>query len=128
MGILQSTEGYLSEAAIMNLFFIQDGKLFTPSLACGPLAGITRKTIMQLAREQLDVRVYEGKYRKSRLLDADEVFFTGTGSGMYFVRQVERKRYRLRRKNRLAPQLWRLYRDLTAGKLSEYSDWLVPVR
>ena len=126
--ILLATNGYVSEASVMNLFFAKGGRLYTPSLDCGPLAGITRRTIMQLAKEQIGVKVSEGKYRAQRLLDADEVFFTGTGSGVNFCKQIERKRYSLKRKDRLAPQLWQLYQDLTAGKLPQYSDWLVPVK
>lgn len=127
MGILLSSDGYLSEAAVMNMFFVRNGKLFTPSLDCGPLAGITRKTIMQLAREELGLKVSEGKYRKQQLLDAEEVFFTGTGSALNFARQVETKKFNLKRKARLASELAQLYHNLTAGKLPQYSEWLVPV-
>ncbi|MFH2054661.1 MAG: aminotransferase class IV [bacterium] len=127
MGILLSTDGYLSEAAVMNMFFARDGKLYTPSLACGALAGITRKTIIQLAGEQLGIKVAEGRYRKQQLLSADEVFFTGTGSALNFARQVEKQKFNLKRKDRLALELAQLYHDLTAGKLTQYSEWLVPV-
>ncbi|MBI5266169.1 MAG: aminotransferase class IV, partial [candidate division Zixibacteria bacterium] len=70
IAILRSTSGYISEASVMNLFFVSDGKLFTPSLACGPLDGITRRTIIELARHELGITVTEGKYRAARLLSA----------------------------------------------------------
>lgn len=127
IGILLSTNGYVSEASVMNLFFIKSGKLFTPSLACGPLNGITRMSIMELARNELGVRVFEGRYRPARMLDADEVFLCGTGSGISFVRQIEKRRFHLDSKELLAPKLRTLYHDATHGRLRQYADWLVPV-
>ncbi len=59
LGILLSSEGYLSEASLMNLFFVKDGKVFTPSLSCGPLDGITRKSVINIIRDQLGLRVSE---------------------------------------------------------------------
>ena len=112
----------------MNLFFVRSGKLYTPSLDCGALAGITRRSIMQLANDELGLRVHEGKYRQKQLLEADEVFFTGTGSGVNFVRQIEKKNYSLKRKDRLAVQLDKVLSDVCYGRNPAYSDWLVEVK
>ena len=128
VGILLSTDGYISEASIMNLFFVRGNKLYTPSIACGPLAGITRKSIIQLAREQLGMKVSEGKYRPQKLSESEEIFFTGTGSGISLVLQLEKKKFNLKRKNRIAPQLLDIYNQVVYGELSEYQDWLVPIR
>jgi len=128
VGILNSSENYLSEASIMNLFFVRAGKLFTPSLECGALAGITRRSVLQLAQEVLGLKVSEGKYRQSSLLEATEVFFTGTGSGVNYVKQVEKKKYSLSQKNRLAVELDKVLTSVCSGKESRYADWLVEVK
>lgn len=128
VGILNSTENYLSEASIMNLFMVRSGKLYTPSLECGALAGITRRSVIQLAKEVLGIRVAEGKYRQKQLLEADEVFFTGTGSGVNFVKQVEKKKYSLSSKKRMAVELDNFMTNVCLGRESAYSDWLVEVR
>jgi len=128
VGILNSANGYLSEASIMNIFFVRNGALYTPSLDCGALAGNTRRSVIQLSREVLGVRVHEGKYRRKSLDEADEVFFTGTGSGVNFVKQIEKKKYSLRSKNRLAVQLDQVLGDVCRGRDSSYSDWLVEVK
>lgn len=127
VGILNSTQGYLSEASIMNLFFVRKSRLFTPSLGCGALAGITRRSVIQLAREVLGVRVHEGKYRRKLLLEAEEVFFTGTGSGINFVKQVENKKFSLKDNERMAVRLDNVLADVCYGRESKYAHWLVEV-
>jgi branched-chain amino acid aminotransferase len=127
IGILLSVNGYVSEASVMNLFFVKEGKLFTPSLACGPLDGITRKSLMELAAKELRIRVFEGKYHTARLLEADEVFLCGTGSGINYVRQIEGRTFKLSCRNLLAPRLRALYGDVVHGKVSQRADWLLPV-
>ncbi|TFH65966.1 MAG: hypothetical protein E4G91_00540 [Candidatus Zixiibacteriota bacterium] len=127
IGILLSTNGYVSEASVMNLFFVDGGKLFTPSLACGPLAGITRKSVIQLATAELGIRVIEGKYRPARLLEADEVFFCGTGSGINYARQIEKRRFNLTNVNSIARKISELLAAVTQGRVNRYSDWLRPL-
>ena len=112
----------------MNLFFVTSGKLFTPSLACGPLDGITRRSITELAMTELGLSVSEGKYRPDRLIAADEIFLTGTGSGICSVKQFEKRKFRLSNRNKLAPQLRTLYEDATHGRIPSAKQWLVPVK
>jgi branched-chain amino acid aminotransferase len=128
IGIMRSATGFVSEASAMNLFFVRDGRLFTPSLACGPLNGITRKSIIELANCELGITVNEGRYHTDRLLLADELFLTGTGSGISPVQQFERRKYKLNSPNLLAPKLSAVYDDATHGRLSKLTDWLVMVK
>lgn len=127
VGILLSTSGYVSEASVMNLFFVENGKLHTPSLACGPLAGITRKSVMQLAGAELGIKVIEGKYRPARLIEADEVFFCGTGSGINYARQLEKRKFNLSNVNSIAKRISGLLAAVTRSEVSRYSDWLWPL-
>ncbi len=125
VGILSSTEGHVAEASIMNLFFAKGGKLFTPALECGPLAGITRLSILQLAKEMLKMKVTEGKYRREKLLEADEIFFTGTGSGVNYVKQLERRKFNLDRSGQIAPKIAQVFEDVVRLRVDRYRDWLV---
>lgn len=127
IGLLLSSDGYLSEGSLMNLFFARDGKIYTPSLSCGALAGITRKTIISLAQDKLGLKVYEGKYRLKKLYEADEAFLTGTGSGLNYIKQVDDHQFELGGSDQLAARLWRAYRRITRGQDPKYNDWLVPV-
>ncbi len=127
LGILLSTEGYLSEASLMNLFFVKNGKVFTPSLDCGPLDGITRKSVINIIRDQLGLRVFEGKYRRSRLENADEIFLTGTGSGINFIGRLGKRKFNLKKSGLIADQVWSIYKDIIYGKTDLYNDWLVEI-
>jgi len=72
--------------------------------------------------------VREGRYHADGLNSADEIFLTGTGSGINYVRQFERKRFPGGGSKLLAPHLRRLYIDATHGRLSKHLDWILPLK
>ena len=121
-GIMLSSDGYLSEAAVMNLFWVRDGALFTPSLDCGPLPGITRDCVITIARELLGVKVCEGKYRPRALLSADEIFLCGTGTAIAPVDRFGDRQLSVR-KDSLTAQIWSHYRRILRSRPRKYSDW-----
>ena len=128
VGILLSDKGHVSEASAMNLFWVKDGRLFTPSLACGPLAGVTRESLIQLSHDQLGMKVREGKYRATVLAQANEIFICGTGSGVTPIKRFENQRMAGERKTSLTQQLWRLYESTIRSRPDRYSHWFVPCR
>ncbi|HEY4390123.1 MAG TPA: aminodeoxychorismate lyase [Paenibacillus sp.] len=76
-GMQLTTDGYLAEGIVSNLFFVQDGKLYTPDIGTGILPGITRAFILELAN-QLELPFEEGYYRWDQLKEADEIFVTNS--------------------------------------------------
>lgn len=76
-GVLTNLSGDLTEGTISNLFFIRRGCLYTPSPSCGLLEGITRGSILRVAREA-GLGVREGRYKPQELKRADEVFLSST--------------------------------------------------
>jgi branched-chain amino acid aminotransferase len=76
-GLMLNAEGHLTECTTSNVFFIQQGRLCTPSVACGILDGITRDVVLTLAREQ-NIRTEEHHYMPEALRQADEAFLTNT--------------------------------------------------
>lgn len=77
--IMLDKDGNVSEGAVMNLFIVKDGKLITPSLDSDILEGITRRTVIEMARD-LGIDVEQRKVKASELREADEVFFCGTAT------------------------------------------------
>ena len=75
--ILLDTRGYVAEATSSNVFWVRGGKLFTPSLSCGILAGITRAVVAEIAREQ-NTSVVEGEFELDELRTAEEAFLTSS--------------------------------------------------
>jgi branched-chain amino acid aminotransferase len=90
-GIALTTDGLIGEGAGENLFLVSQGRLLTPSCQGGILAGITRDTVMQLAR-RLGLEVEETTLPREALLIADEIFLTGTAAEITPVRSVDRVR------------------------------------
>ncbi|HUV05859.1 MAG TPA: aminotransferase class IV [Armatimonadota bacterium] len=82
------TRGFVAEATSSNVFWVRDGKLVTPSLACGILAGITRQVVMEIAHEQ-GVGVVEGEFALGELRTADEMFLTSSTWEIAPVRSLD---------------------------------------
>ncbi len=78
--IFLTRDGHVSEGGSANLFMVRDGQLITPSVTDDILEGITRDTIMAIAREELGLTVQERAIDRTELFIADEVFFCGTGA------------------------------------------------
>jgi len=78
--IFLTRDGHVSEGGSANLFMVRDGQLITPSVTDDILEGITRDSIMTIAREELGLTVQERAIDRTELFVADEVFFCGTGA------------------------------------------------
>jgi branched-chain amino acid aminotransferase len=77
--LLLNGQGLVAEASVANVFAVRDGRLETPPVSAGALAGITRATVLELA-DELGLPAGERSLSRFDLLDADEVFLTGSGA------------------------------------------------
>lgn len=87
-GITLDGNGCVSEGSGQNIFFVADGKIITPSLGASILPGVTRASIITLAKE-MGYEVIEGSVPRASLYTADEIFFTGTAAEITPVRSVD---------------------------------------
>ena len=78
--ILLNVTGHVSECSGDNIFYIKDGKIFTPPTSAGILVGITRNVVIELAQSKLGIKTVERNFPRYDLYSADEVFLTGTGA------------------------------------------------
>ncbi|MBI4377089.1 MAG: branched-chain-amino-acid transaminase, partial [Elusimicrobia bacterium] len=78
--ILLNREGYVSECSGDNIFFVRDGRIFTPPAFAGILEGVTRSAVIDLVRDKMNGQVIERLFTLFELYRADEVFLTGTGA------------------------------------------------
>lgn len=88
--IMLDATGYVSEASGENIFFVKNGVLHTPDLSCSILEGITRDTIIRLAKDE-KIEVREGRCNREQLWLADEVFLTGTAAEVTPVREIDNR-------------------------------------
>jgi branched-chain amino acid aminotransferase len=88
-GIALDERGYVSEGSGENIFLVNNGQLITPPLGASILPGITRDSVIKIARE-LGIPVHETTAQRAALYIADEVFFTGTAAEITPIRSVDR--------------------------------------
>src|SRR5436309_8364959 len=88
-GIALDDRGYVSEGSGENIFLVNNGKLITPPLGASILPGITRDSVVQIARE-LGIEVVEAQVQRAALYLADELFFSGTAAEITPIRSVDR--------------------------------------
>ena len=89
-GLMLNAEGHLTECTTSNMFFVKDGCVYTPSVACGILDGITRESVLSLARDQ-GFPTEEGCYPPDALLQADECFLTNTTMEIMPVQDIDKR-------------------------------------
>lgn len=125
--ILLNENGHVAEGATCNLFMARKGKLITPSVTDNVLEGITRESVMELARRELDVEVVERSIDRSELYICDELFLTGTAVGLAPVVRLDHRPIREGEIGPITRRLNDIYFHATRGHLPEYRKWLLPV-
>ena len=122
-GIALTTDGMVSEAGAANLFLVKDGALMTPALAHSVLGGITRDTVLHLAR-QLRLEIRECAVPRELLYLADELFFTGTGVEVTPIRSVDRITVGSGKRGPVTEQIQQAYFGLFDGRTRDQWGWL----
>jgi branched-chain amino acid aminotransferase len=122
-GIGLSPDGTLSEGSGENLFLVKDGVLLTPALAHSVLGGLTRDSVMRLARER-GIEVRETAIPRELLYLADEAFFTGTAVEITPIRSVDRLTIGNGKRGPVTETLQNAFFGLFAGKTPDRWGWL----
>jgi branched-chain amino acid aminotransferase len=125
-GIALDVDGYVSEGSGENIFLVRDGRIMTPPLGASVLAGITRDTIIRLARD-LGFEVIETLIPREALYIADEVFFTGTAAEVTPVRSIDRITIGAGRRGPVTERIQKEYFSYIAGEIPDRHNWLTPV-
>ncbi len=121
--ILLDDDGFVAEATGENLFIVKNGSLITPPLSQPILEGITRESVMTIARS-LGVVVKEERFAKETLLTADEIFLTGTAAEVTPVREIDGYTVGMGGRGPITEKLQSRYFDVVHGKVAEHHSWL----
>jgi branched-chain amino acid aminotransferase len=124
--ILLDTQGYVSEGSGENIFVVRKGVLYTPDLASSILEGITRDTVITLARE-LQIPLVEGRITRDQLWMADEVFFTGTAAEVTPVREVDNRTVGEGTVGPITKKIQQRFFEIVRGTDASHSEWLTKV-
>jgi len=125
--IVLREDGTVAEGSAMNMFMILDGKLYTTPPSADILVGITRNTVIELAREELGIEVIERPIARTEIYVADEVFFCGTGAQVAPVRMVDLRPIGSGKPGPVSKQLQDIYFKVVQGKVEKYRNWCTPV-
>jgi branched-chain amino acid aminotransferase len=125
--IVLTQEGHVSEGSAENIFIVRDGVLVTPPASDNILEGVTRNVLMELATEDLGLKVVERSIDRSELYVADEVFLCGTGAQVSPVLEIDRRIIGNGEMGPITRELQKIYFDVCYGRVEERLDWLTPI-
>jgi branched-chain amino acid aminotransferase len=125
--IVLTNDGHVSEGSAMNIFIMRAGKLITPPLTDNILEGITRRTIMTLASQELGLEVVERSIDRTEIFICDELLMTGTAAQVTAVTMVDHRPIGNGVMGPVTTQLRKLFDDAVRGKMPAYREWNTPV-
>lgn len=126
--IMLTHEGHVSEGSAENIFLLMNGEFVTPAPTENILLGITRDTIMELARREFGRITRERQIDRTELYVADEIFLCGTGAQIAPVIKVDHRPIGDGTVGPISKALQQLYFDVVRGRIPEYrAQWCMPV-
>ncbi|CAN5570242.1 branched-chain amino acid transaminase [soil metagenome] len=121
--ILLDDHGHVCEGTAENIFVVQDGRIVTPPQTASILDGISRRSIIQIARD-LGFEVVERDVARAELTLADEVFMTGTGAELTPVREIDDHPIGGGEVGPITREVQRVFDDALCGRAERYREWL----
>lgn len=125
-GIALDSEGFVSEGSVQNIFVIKGDVINTPPLASSILPGLTRDSIMRIAKD-LDYEVRERRIPRELLYVADEIFLTGSATEVVPVRSVDRIEVGTGKRGEITRELQEEFTGIIVGNKPDRYGWLTPV-
>lgn len=125
-GIALDVNGYVSEGSGENLFVVRNGTLLTAPLGNSVLPGITRDSVLQIARD-LGIPIVEQMIPREMLYIADEVFFSGTAAEITAVRSVDKISVKNGAVGPITKAVQREFYGIIEGKMEDRHNWMTPV-
>lgn len=119
--------GHISEGTAMNVFMVRDGVLITPPVYDNILEGITRRTVIELARNELGLTVMERSIDRTETFVCEELFLTGTAAQVTVIAKVDHRPVGNGKMGPITAKLRELFNDVVHGKVEKYNHWNVAV-
>lgn len=125
--LVLTQDGHLTEGSAMNIFIVRDGVLVTPPVTENILEGITRRTVIELARNELGIPIVERPIDRSEVYICDELFLTGTAAQVTAVTQVDHRPVGNGVMGPVAGELRAIFDQVVRGNHARYMHWVVEV-
>jgi branched-chain amino acid aminotransferase len=124
--IMLDERGHVSEGSGENIFVVQNGRLITPPPSSNILVGITRETVIALARQEMGIETTERDIDRTELYTADECFMTGTAAHVTPVVELDHRPIGDGKMGPVSSQLMKLYFQVITGRNPKYMHWCTP--
>jgi branched-chain amino acid aminotransferase len=124
-GIMLDTQGYVSEGSGENIFIVKDGRIKTPPYSSAILGGLTRDTVIRLARD-LGYELKPQTFTRDEMWLADEVFMTGTAAEVTPVVEIDRRSIGTGKPGPVTKAVQKRFFQMVRGECREYEEWMTP--
>lgn len=125
--LVLDNHGHVSEGSAMNIFMVRDGVLITPPVTDNILEGITRRSIIEIARNELGMEVVERSIDRTEVFIAEEMFMTGTAAQVVAVTKIDHRTIGNGVMGPVTEKLRSIFETIVRGKHPRYSHWNVEV-
>ncbi len=126
-GIALDTNGYVSEGSGENLFMVYQGEIWTPPISASILLGVTRRVVLQMAKD-LGYRVREEMIPREMLYIADELFFSGTAAEITPIRSVDGIQIGIGKRGPITTHIQEHFFGVVEGRIEDKHGWLTLVK
>jgi branched-chain amino acid aminotransferase len=113
----------VAEGSGENIFIVNDGVLITPPLSAGALYGITRDSVIEIAKD-FGIKVLEKNILREEIFMADEAFLTGTAAEVTPIREVDGRVIGNGSRGPITEKIQKKFFDIIKGKDEKYKKWL----
>ena len=120
-------DGHVSEGSAANFMMVRDGVVVTPQVTDNILEGITRRTMIELMREEMGLQVVERNIDRTEVYLAEEAFFCGTGVQIAAITSVDSRPLGTGKIGLIVSDLRELYFSVVQGRVEKYRHWCAPV-
>jgi len=124
--IMLNYNGKVSEGSAENIFLVNNGEVFTPPQSAGILNGITRDSVIKIARAD-EISITEANIDREDLYVADEVFMTGTAAEVKSVTEIDNITIGDGKPGKITRKLQNAFLNVAMGKDKRFSKWLTPI-
>jgi branched-chain amino acid aminotransferase len=121
------SNGHVSEGSAMNIFMIRDGVVITPPVTDNILEGITRRSVIELARNEMGLEVVERSIDRTEVFIAEEMFMTGTAAQIVSVTKIDHRPVGIGKMGPITTKLREMFDDIVRAKNPKYQKWNLEV-
>jgi branched-chain amino acid aminotransferase len=119
--------GHVSEGSAMNIFMVRDGVVITPPVTDNILEGITRRSVIELARNELGLEVVERSIDRTEVFIGEEMFMTGTAAQIVAVTKIDHRPVGIGKMGPITTKLRQLFDDVVHARNPKYQKWSLEV-